>query len=39
VIYFGVFGSAATKIEFERIDFIKLIWSKSELNVNWFMFG
>jgi len=34
-----VFGYAATKIDFEIIDFVKLILVKNELNVMWFMFG
>jgi len=34
-----VFGWTATKIDFERIDYVKLILVKSEFRVKWFMFG
>jgi len=35
----SMLGSAVTRINFEWIDYVKLILGKSGLNVKWFMFG
>jgi len=34
-----VFGSVEARIDFEQIDLVELILTKSELNAKWFMFG
>ena len=34
-----MFGSTVTKIDYEWIDYLKLILVESELKVKWFMFG
>jgi len=33
-----VYGLAFTRVDFEWIDYVKLILDKKVLNVNWFMF-
>ena len=34
-----MFGSALTRIDFDRIDSVKLILAKIDFKLKWFMFG
>jgi hypothetical protein len=34
-----MFGYVVRKIDFDRIDFVKLILAKIDLRLKWFMFG
>jgi hypothetical protein len=34
-----MFSSAVTRIDFDRIDFVKLILVKIDFKLKWFMFG
>jgi len=38
VVSYYVFGLAATRIDFDRIEFEKIDSGKSEFDVNWFLF-
>jgi hypothetical protein len=37
--FFHTFGSAITRINFDRIDSVKLILVKIDFKLKWFMFG
>jgi hypothetical protein len=34
-----IFGSAVMKIDFDKIDYVKLILTKIDFKLKWFMFG
>jgi hypothetical protein len=33
------FDFAVRKIDFEKVDYVKLIWAKIDFKLKWFMFG
>ena len=37
-IYIYIFGYAVTRTDFEWIDFVKLIFNKSDLKIKWIVF-